>query len=340
MTSPVVFFVDDRVDVTRAFKLEAPESWQVHTFTFAVDALKAIDKLRPTLLITDVEMPGLHGIDFFTIATKIMKNIGVIVISAYEEPYIVKNFGSLEGVVFFRKPIEAPFWNAAEDILAKSARLSAESSADVSGVDRIDEKMATLHRLTDLVVSYDMFVYQAMLENGRMSSMHWYNSDYEKLGEMNIELNSVQKFLGMTDEHFDEIFNKIRNEKQTDPILNINLNQDSIICEALQSVEGDGDTLVRQWRERGVVALKCKSKAINYSMLSNLVKPAKSKDLEAVDVVTIEKDKALKASFDNNVLLEVAGDASDSDRAAWTLAMLKVIRRYTNVVAETIHRIA
>lgn len=59
------------------------------------EAVRAIDLYRPQIIITDISMPGMSGIDLIQYARKINKNIQVIAISAFDDFNYVRE--SLKG---------------------------------------------------------------------------------------------------------------------------------------------------------------------------------------------------------------------------------------------------
>jgi len=61
----VLFLVDDHEGVLKAMaKLLEGKGVKVHTFEKATDALDNMSKIDPDVVLTDINMPGMNGIEF------------------------------------------------------------------------------------------------------------------------------------------------------------------------------------------------------------------------------------------------------------------------------------
>ncbi len=80
----VVIVVDDEPDICELIRdfLELRE-YVVYTFTDPHEALKKVKDLAPDLIITDINMPGINGIELMNQVDKIIPNIPVIVVSGF-----------------------------------------------------------------------------------------------------------------------------------------------------------------------------------------------------------------------------------------------------------------
>lgn len=191
---PLIVFVDDRIDVTSAFRLAAPEHWKVRTYNSPIDALKDLDGQTPNALITDVDMPGVHGIDFFTIATKIVRGLPVIVVSAYERAHVEAKFGLLGNMPFFRKPFPDDFWSFVEKVASSSS-----SSASTGPI------LPHLDRLHCLVAELELARTKAALRNLTTDPLGWTSLDAEQLRVQEAEIAGVQKYLGLNTDDFSKL---------------------------------------------------------------------------------------------------------------------------------------
>ena len=102
-----IFFVDDessvRKVVCRAFERLGTE---VSCLASAADCLEKLRCQRCDLLITDVKMPGMDGLELLTEAKRIVPWLPVLVVTAYGDvPMAVKalKMGALD---FIEKPLE------------------------------------------------------------------------------------------------------------------------------------------------------------------------------------------------------------------------------------------
>jgi CheY-like chemotaxis protein/HPt (histidine-containing phosphotransfer) domain-containing protein len=79
-----VFVVDDEDDIlvlTRSFLEEA--GYQVSTFDKAQDALAVIKESAPDVVVTDINMPEMNGVEFMKKVNKMMPHLPIIVASGY-----------------------------------------------------------------------------------------------------------------------------------------------------------------------------------------------------------------------------------------------------------------
>ncbi|MBU0720510.1 response regulator [bacterium] len=80
----------------------------LHSYSQSSEALHAIKTSRPDLIITDIKMPGMSGLEMIEIIKKLYADIPVIVVSAFsEQEYFIK---AIEAKVshFLTKPVDIP----------------------------------------------------------------------------------------------------------------------------------------------------------------------------------------------------------------------------------------
>ena len=105
-----VLIVDDEAHVIRAVKLLVP--WQELGITETYEALTPQDAIRiieaeqPEILITDIVMQDLSGIDLMKYIAGSLKHIKVIVISGYNNFDYVRSSLQHGGVDYLLKPLD------------------------------------------------------------------------------------------------------------------------------------------------------------------------------------------------------------------------------------------
>ncbi|MDO7853744.1 LytR/AlgR family response regulator transcription factor [Hymenobacter convexus] len=103
-------------------------------FDSAVEALGHVDQLRPDLVLLDVNMPQLNGIDFLKTFTR--HQPAVVLTTAYAE-YAVQGF-DYDAVDFLLKPISFErFVKAITKVQARLAGPTAGLPAEESGAQRV-----------------------------------------------------------------------------------------------------------------------------------------------------------------------------------------------------------
>ncbi|MEN8257748.1 MAG: response regulator [Thermodesulfobacteriota bacterium] len=81
-----ILLVDDEESIHLLYRDELEDAgYEVHSALSGDEALNSLDILKPDLVILDINMPGLNGIDTLRIMKKKMPAMPVILSSAYQE---------------------------------------------------------------------------------------------------------------------------------------------------------------------------------------------------------------------------------------------------------------
>lgn len=78
---PVIVYVDDEPNNLVVFEASVPEEWEIHTFTSAVEALKALRGLDPWVIVSDQRMPMMTGLEFLEVATQLVPHATRMVVT-------------------------------------------------------------------------------------------------------------------------------------------------------------------------------------------------------------------------------------------------------------------
>jgi len=102
-----VLFVEDEENILRLFKEAIGDSF--YSFTLAkdgLDGLEMFEKISPDIVITDINMPKMNGLEMATKIKEINPNIPVIILSAFSDRE--KLMSAIDARVFkyFIKPYE------------------------------------------------------------------------------------------------------------------------------------------------------------------------------------------------------------------------------------------
>ena len=111
-----ILVVDDEPDINLLFKmiLEENNEFMVHSFTDPLLALKNFKSNLYDLILVDIKMPEMDGLDFYREIRKIDKNVRLCFVTAsekYYEPFRKEIYDILGENCFIQKPI------ANEDLL-------------------------------------------------------------------------------------------------------------------------------------------------------------------------------------------------------------------------------
>ena len=107
MTSYSIYIVDDEAVARNGLKLALKKkNYDVAAFETAEAVLKAIDERAPDLVLLDIGLPGMSGVEALEIIKKCHPEVIVVMITAYEDvPTVVSSMknGAYEYVV---KPVQ------------------------------------------------------------------------------------------------------------------------------------------------------------------------------------------------------------------------------------------
>ena len=113
MMSYTIYIVDDEAVARNGLKLALKKkNYKVQAFESAESALKAIDENPPDLVLLDIGLPGMSGVEALEVIKKHHPEVIIVMITAYEDVQTVvssmKN-GAYEYVV---KPVRwTPCWS-------------------------------------------------------------------------------------------------------------------------------------------------------------------------------------------------------------------------------------
>lgn len=102
--------VDDEKMIRMGMKKVIP--WEdlgigeVYTAASAAEALEVLDKNRPQIMITDIQMNGMTGLELIEKARNIIPELRVIVLTGYDNFEYARQSLRLQVQDFFLKPIE------------------------------------------------------------------------------------------------------------------------------------------------------------------------------------------------------------------------------------------
>jgi len=113
---PIVLVVDNQNEAIELFrKILKNENCTILTTNSGKEALRLVDRKRPTLVILDLRMPDMSGIEVLQRIKKIGEDIEVIVTTAYGTMKTAKVVMKLGAFDYVTKPFDA---NHIRDIIA------------------------------------------------------------------------------------------------------------------------------------------------------------------------------------------------------------------------------
>ncbi len=118
-----IFFVDDEPKVCKAVSRTLEQlSSKVSCFACAADCLEQLRSTTCDLLITDVKMPGMDGIELLAEARRIIPTLPVLVITGYGDIPMAVRALKAGASNFIEKPLDRQgFLSIVESILKRNA---------------------------------------------------------------------------------------------------------------------------------------------------------------------------------------------------------------------------
>ena len=102
-----VLVVDDEIAVCHALKeFLTLQEYEVETAQDGPMALKKVEEFNPHIVLLDIIMPGMSGIDVLKEIRKINPKIGIIMVTAVVDEELAKNMIKLGAFDYITKPID------------------------------------------------------------------------------------------------------------------------------------------------------------------------------------------------------------------------------------------
>lgn len=102
---PLIIYVDDEPMNLTVFEAAMPEEWEVQVFESPLQALDALTKLNPCIVVSDQKMPGMVGVNFLEIVKRTHPSSKRVIATGYSEEDLVVDSIRKAGVHdYIKKP--------------------------------------------------------------------------------------------------------------------------------------------------------------------------------------------------------------------------------------------
>jgi len=105
-TKPRLFFVDDEPQVRKAVKLTLEGDFNVTCFALARECLDVLDARNCDILVTDVNMPGMDGIELLAHARRRNPALPVVIVTGYGDIPMAVRAVKAGAAEFVEKPLD------------------------------------------------------------------------------------------------------------------------------------------------------------------------------------------------------------------------------------------
>ncbi len=106
MIDYTIYVIDDERTIRRGIAFGLGKRRRVEAFSTAEEGVAAIERERPDLVLLDIGLPGMSGIEALEVIKRIDHNIVVIMITAYEDVKTVISAMKLGAYDYIIKPLE------------------------------------------------------------------------------------------------------------------------------------------------------------------------------------------------------------------------------------------
>jgi DNA-binding NtrC family response regulator len=110
MNEPLgVLIVDDDQNMTRTLgDILAASGFAAETATNALEGLRILEAKPCQVVLTDIRMPGMNGVEFQQAIKEKYPDVRVILITAYADPELITKGRAQGALAFMDKPLDIP----------------------------------------------------------------------------------------------------------------------------------------------------------------------------------------------------------------------------------------
>jgi len=81
---PTILICDDEEGIRESFKLILEETYDLRFATNGLEALEMLKTLSPSLMLLDIKMPKMHGMEILKQVKKLKPKLPVIIVTGYQ----------------------------------------------------------------------------------------------------------------------------------------------------------------------------------------------------------------------------------------------------------------
>ena len=107
--NPDILLVDDDADLRRTLYLLLDGPYTLAEAANGEEALRFLKTSRPRLVLMDVSMPGMSGLEVLRAARELDKTLKVVMITSHQEMELAKSALDLGAAAYVTKPFDADF---------------------------------------------------------------------------------------------------------------------------------------------------------------------------------------------------------------------------------------
>ena len=104
---PTILICDDEEGIRESFKLILEEDYTLRFATNGIEALEILRNLTPAVMLLDIKMPKIHGIEILKEVKKIKPKLPVIIVTGYQSVEMAQEALKNGATDYIPKPFES-----------------------------------------------------------------------------------------------------------------------------------------------------------------------------------------------------------------------------------------
>jgi two-component system response regulator AtoC len=109
LETPDILIIDDDADLRRVLLLLLEKKYKVAAVASGKEALALLKTRKPRLILLDITMPEMSGIEVLRAAMELDKTLRVVMLTSHQEIELAKSALDLGAIEYLTKPFEADF---------------------------------------------------------------------------------------------------------------------------------------------------------------------------------------------------------------------------------------
>ena len=104
---PIILICDDEEGIRESFKLILEDQYQLKFAMNGLEALESLKTLSPSLMLLDIKMPKIHGMDILKQVKKLKPSLPVIIVTGYQSVEMAQEALKNGAADYIPKPFES-----------------------------------------------------------------------------------------------------------------------------------------------------------------------------------------------------------------------------------------
>ena len=107
LKKPTILVCDDEEGVRESFKLVLSDLYQLRFAVSGIEAMEILKDFAPDLMLLDIKMPKLHGMEILKKIKKIRPSLPVIIVTGYQSVEMAQEAAKHGASDYIPKPFES-----------------------------------------------------------------------------------------------------------------------------------------------------------------------------------------------------------------------------------------